>query len=198
MTDNLSLIDRTDPLIDKFHGVEQVLHTDGNFYWKCQTVCDIIRQHESECLTSGAPEEGKVVPSVASAASLVGDKSAAMNEAHQSGEMLDNRKCTCHPSEAPEKCQKQYAYSDCAVAKTAQEIIEYIWSGWYGKHRGNMNVDQMGALLSGAKAKIINAMRLSERESSPCKHEMEYLGGKNGEWFRCRKCGHRSDNRIEG
>jgi hypothetical protein len=35
------------------------------------------------------------------------------------------------------------------------------------------------------------------RELSECKHEMEYLGGNKDEWFRCRKCGYRSDNRIE-
>lgn len=41
------------------------------------------------------------------------------------------------------------------IEREAQGIIEYIWSIWYGHHRGNMNSDQMSDLLTEAKRKII-------------------------------------------
>lgn len=42
------------------------------------------------------------------------------------------------------------------LERKCQEIIEYIWSGWYGKERGVMNAEQMADLLTSAKNKIMN------------------------------------------
>jgi hypothetical protein len=43
------------------------------------------------------------------------DEDAAIRAAAGEGQGAD-RACTCHPSEAPKPCQKQYALSDCTAA----------------------------------------------------------------------------------
>lgn len=78
-------------------------------------------------------------------------------------------------------CRDRYHQPVGSSTQIATEIIEGIWSRWYGKYHGDVDTDIMAGVLADAKHKIITALR-------KCDEEME----------RVKACEHIAEGDMEG
>ena len=63
---------------------------------------------------------------------------------------FDTRSCTCHVDDKlSEKCQKQYAVSQCRDLEIIKNLATYMWLAWYKENSPNWKVadDVMGGLM---------------------------------------------------